>query len=36
MQTGRQHVHIAFGGQDEFTHVRIGNQVLATLRRWLK
>jgi len=28
-------VHITFGGQDEFTHVRIGNQVLATLHRWL-
>ena len=25
---------IPFGGQDEYTHVRIGNQVLATLRRW--
>jgi nicotinamide mononucleotide (NMN) deamidase PncC len=28
--------HIAFGGQDDYTHVRIGNQTLATLRRWLK
>ena len=27
--------HIAFGGQDDYTHVRIGNQVLAVLRRWL-
>jgi len=25
---------IPYGGQDEYTHVRIGNQVLATLRRW--
>ncbi len=25
---------IPFGGQDEYTHVRISNQVLATLRRW--
>lgn len=28
--------HIAFGGQDDYTHVRIGNQMLATLRRWLE
>ena len=28
-------VLIPFGGQDEYTHVRIGNQVLATLRRWV-
>ena len=27
--------HIAFGGQDDYTHVRIGNQTLAVLRRWL-
>jgi len=27
--------HIAFGGQDDYTHVRIGNQALAVLQRWL-
>lgn len=28
-------LRIAFGGQDEFTHVRLGNQALAEVRRWL-
>lgn len=28
-------IHIPFGGQDDYTHVRIGNQTLMTLRRWL-
>ena len=28
-------VRIPFGGRDEFTHVRIGNQALFELRRWL-
>ncbi|MCS6827171.1 MAG: CinA family nicotinamide mononucleotide deamidase-related protein [Caldilinea sp.] len=28
-------VRIPFGGCDEFTHVRIGNQALIELRRWL-
>ncbi len=28
-------VRIPFGGRDEFTHVRIGNQALIELRRWL-
>jgi len=36
MSDGRQTktLLIPFGGQDEYTHVRISNQVLATLRRW--
>ncbi|MFO7634796.1 MAG: CinA family nicotinamide mononucleotide deamidase-related protein [Caldilinea sp.] len=28
-------VQIPFGGQDEYTHIRLGNQALAELRRWL-
>ena len=28
-------IRIAFGGQDDYTHVRIGNQTLAALQSWL-
>lgn len=28
-------VRVAFGGQDEYTHVRLGNQALTELHRWL-
>lgn len=28
-------IHIAFGGQDDYTHVRIGNHTLAALQNWL-
>lgn len=28
-------VHIAYGGHDDYTSVRIGNQALTTLNRWL-
>jgi nicotinamide-nucleotide amidase len=28
-------VRVAFGGQDDYTHVRLGNQALTEVRRWL-